>query len=72
MSKKEVAIKMYFEKQLFLLFLVNGARKNAPGKSAPQENCPPPLPLKKYLVKLLHVMEYLSGENFINFNFRQA
>ena len=45
-------------------------RKIAPRKIDPQENCPPPLPLKKYFVKLLHVMEYLSGENFVNFNFR--
>ena len=31
-----------------------------------------PLPLKKYFVKLLYVMEYLSGENFVDFNFRQS
>ena len=42
-------------------------RKIAPGKIAPP--CPPP---KKYFVKLLHVMEYLNGENFVNFNFRQS
>ena len=50
--------------------------KLPPGKLPPRkidspENCPP-LPLKKYFVKLLHVMEYLSGENFVNFNFRQS
>ena len=52
-------------------------QKIAPRKIAPQENCPPEnclpsLPLKKYFVKLLHVMEYLTGENFVNFNFRQS
>ena len=65
---------------------MNGARKNTPGKmppgkmlpgkvppgnNPPQENCPP-VPQKKYFVKLLPVMEYLSGENFVNFNFRQS
>ena len=58
-------------------------RKIAPPENCSPENCPPgnlspgklpppPLPLKKYFVKLLHVMEYLSGENFVNFNFRQS
>ena len=61
-------------------FLVLG--KMPPGKM-PQEKCPPendppgkiappPVPLKKYFVKLLHVMKYLSVENFVNFNFRQS
>ena len=47
-------------------------RKVLPGNKPSPENCPLPLPLKKYFVKLLHVMEYLSGENFVNFNFRQS
>ena len=60
-------------------------RKNAPGKMPPGKVPPgnkpprkippgklPPSPYKKYFVKLLHVMEYLSGENFVNFNFRQS
>ena len=43
-----------------------------PRKIATPENCPPP-PKKSIPVKLLHVMEeYLSGENFVNFNFRQS
>ena len=55
---------------------LNGARKNAPGKKCPREKCPPenyppPLPLKKYFVKFLYVMEYLSGENFVNEEFRR-
>ena len=55
---------------------LNGARKNAPGKKCsrekcPPENYPPPLPLKKYFVKFLYVMEYLSGENFVNEEFRR-
>ena len=55
---------------------LNGARKNAPGKKCPREKCPPEnypplLPLKKYFVKFLYVMEYLSGENFVNEEFRR-
>ena len=49
--------------------------KIPPGKLLPRKIVPQkivPLPLKKYFVKLLHVMEYLSGENFVNFNFRQS
>ena len=41
--------------------------QNVSGKMPPGKLPPPP---KKYFVKLLHVMEYLSGENFVNFNFR--
>ena len=48
--------------------------KLSPGKLPLRKTVPrkiAPLPLKKYSVKLLHVMEeYLSGENFVNFNFR--
>ena len=46
--------------------------KLPPRKITPPENCPSPVPLKKYFVKLLHVMKYLSVVNFINFNFRQS
>ena len=44
-------------------------RKIAPQKIAPKENCPLP---QKCFVKLLHVMEYLSGKNFVNFDFNQS
>ena len=40
-----------------------------PGKLPPGKLTPL---LKKCFVKLLHVMEYLSGENFVNFDFRQS
>ena len=41
--------------------------QNVSGKNAPRKIAPTS---KKYFVKLLHVMENLSGENFVNFNFR--
>ena len=45
--------------------------KLPPRKIAPRKITPPPLPLKKYFVKFLYVMEYLSGENFVNEEFRR-
>ena len=42
------------------------------GNKPPGKLPPPPPPPKKYFIRLLHVMEYLSGENFDNFNFRQS
>ena len=43
-----------------------------PSRKLPTGKLHPPNPLKKgYFVKLPHVMEYLNGENFINFKFRQ-
>ena len=44
-------------------------RKTAPRKIAPP---PPTVPPKKVFCKFLHVMEYLSSENFVNFNFHQS
>ena len=50
--------------------------KMPPGKvpsgNKPPGKLPPTPPNKSILVKLLHVMEYISGENFANFNFRQS
>ena len=72
----------YFDFQVINSEYVSlGARKNAPGKLSPGNKpprkiapgkLPPSVPLKKYFVKLLHVMKYLSVENFVNFNFRQS
>ena len=67
----------------FLKIVSNvGARKMPPGKmlpgkvppgSLPPEKLPPsPLLKKKYFMKLPHVMQYLNGENFVNFNFCQS
>ena len=61
-----------FHNQEFLGARKNAPRKSAPRKMTPQEKLPSPVPLKKYFVKLLHVMKYLSVENFVNFNFRQS
>ena len=47
----------------------SSARKLAPGKFPPGK-LPSPIPKIKYFVKLPHVMEYLNGETFVNFNFR--
>ena len=48
--------------------------KVPPGNKHPRKIAPPPLPvpLKKYFVKFLHVMKYLSVENFVSFNFHQS
>ena len=46
-----------------------------PGKIHPGKLTPgklPPSPKKKNFEKLPHAMEYLKGENFVNFNFRQS
>ena len=41
--------------------------------AAAKKNCPPPKKKKKKnFVKPPHVMEYLKGEHFVNFNFRQS
>ena len=59
--------------QRYIFFMVLGKmppRKMPPRKIALQKIAP--TLLKKYFVKLLHVMEYLSGENFVNFEFRQS
>ena len=49
-----------------------------PGKIPPGKMPPTPPshhlspPIKKYFVKVPHVIKYLNGENFVNFNFRQS
>ena len=42
-----------------------------PKKNSPRKLSPGKLPLPRALWKNSPVMEYLDGENFINFNFRQ-
>ena len=49
--------------------------KMPPPEICPQEKYPPencPQPKKKNFVKLPHVIEYVKGENFVKFSFRQS
>ena len=75
----EICEKFVYKHSEIIEYVKNGSRKNTPGKSAPRKNTPRKIaprkiapPKKKYSVKLPHVTEYLTGENFVNFKFRQS